>query len=347
MMNPDNYCVIMGGGIGSRFWPYSRKNMPKQFLDFFGTGQSLIQQTYERYRKVIPQENIFIITNVQYKELIMQHLPELKEDRILLEPTRRNTAPCIAWASMHIQKLNPKANVIVAPADHLILKEDEFVQALTKGLEFVATSPYLLTLGIKPNRPETGYGYIQIDEEKEGEFHKVKSFIEKPELEFAKVFIESGEFFWNSGIFLWNVQTILDAFNKIMPEIPNRVSQGEEGFASCPNISIDYGIMEKADNVCVQLCNFGWADLGTWESLHEASPKDMHQNVNINGHTLLYDCKDNMIAVPKNKLVVLHDLEGYLVADTENVLLICKKNDENAIRKYVNDVQVKLGDEFI
>ncbi len=347
MMNPDNYCVIMGGGIGSRFWPYSRKNMPKQFLDFFGTGQSLIQQTYERYCKVVPQENIFIITNIQYKELIMQHLPELKEDRILLEPTRRNTAPCIAWASMHIQQLNPKANVIVAPADHLILKEDEFVQALTKGLEFVATSPYLLTLGIKPNRPETGYGYIQIDEEKEGEFHKVKSFIEKPELEFAKVFIESGEFFWNSGIFLWNVQTILDAFNKIMPEIPNRVSQGEEGFASCPNISIDYGIMEKADNVCVQLCNFGWADLGTWESLHEASPKDMHQNVNINGHTLLYDCKDNMIAVPKNKLVVLHDLEGYLVADTENVLLICKKNDENAIRKYVNDVQVKLGDEFI
>ena len=347
MMNPDNYCVIMGGGIGSRFWPYSRKNMPKQFLDFFGTGQSLIQQTYDRYCKVVPQENIFIITNVQYKELIMQHLPELKEDRILLEPTRRNTAPCIAWASMHIQQLNPRANVIVAPADHLILKEDELVQALTKGLDFVASSPHLLTLGIKPNRPETGYGYIQIDEEKEGEFHKVKSFIEKPELEFAKVFIESGEFFWNSGIFLWNVQTILDAFNKIMPEIPNRVSQGEEGFASCPNISIDYGIMEKADNVCVQLCNFGWADLGTWESLHEASPKDMHQNVNINGHTLLYDCKDNMIAVPKNKLVVLHDLEGYLVADTENVLLICKKNDENAIRKYVNDVQVKLGDEFI
>ena len=347
MMNPNNYCVIMGGGIGSRFWPYSRKNMPKQFLDFFGTGQSLIQQTYERYCKVVPQENIFIITNIQYKELIMQHLPELKEDRILLEPTRRNTAPCIARASMHIQQLNPKANVIVAPADHLILKEDEFVQALTKGLEFVATSPYLLTLGIKPNRPETGYGYIQIDEEKEGEFHKVKSFIEIPELEFAKVFIESGEFYWNSGIFLWNVQTILDAFNKIMPEIPNRVSQGEEGFASCPNISIDYGIMEKADNVCVQLCNFGWADLGTWESLHEASPKDMHKNVTINGHTLLYDCKDNMIAVPKNKLVVLHDLEGYLVADTENVLLICKKNDENAIRKYVNDVQVKLGDEFI
>lgn len=347
MMNPNNYCVIMGGGIGSRFWPYSRKNMPKQFLDFFGIGQSLIQQTFHRYSLVVPQENIFVITNIQYKELVMQHLPELAEDHILLEPTRRNTAPCIAWASMHIKELNPEANIIIAPADHLIMKEAEFVKALTKGLEFVANSPQLLTLGIKPNRPETGYGYIQIEEKKEDGFHKVKTFIEKPELEFAKVFIESGEFYWNSGIFLWNVQTILDAFNKIMPDITNRVSQGEEGFTSCPNISIDYGIMEKADNVYVQLCDFGWADLGTWESLHEASPKDMHQNVTINGHTLLYDCKDNMIAVPKNKLVVLHDLEGYLVADTENVLLICKKDDENAIRKYVNDVQVKLGDEFI
>lgn len=347
MMNPDNYCVIMGGGIGSRFWPYSRKNLPKQFLDFFGTGQSLIRQTYDRYSKVVPPENIFVITNVQYKELVMQHLPQLPEERILLEPTRRNTAPCIAWASMHIRRLNPKANIIVAPADHLILKEAEFVEALTKGLDFVARSPQLLTLGIKPNRPETGYGYIQVDEQREGDFHKVKTFIEKPELEFAKVFIESGEFYWNSGIFLWNVQTILDAFDRIMPDIAGRVSQGEEGFASCPNISIDYGIMEKADNVYVQLCDFGWADLGTWESLHEASPKDMHRNVTINGHTLLYDCSDNMIAVPKDKLVVLHGLEGYLVADTGNVLLICRKDDENAIRKYVNDVQVRLGDEFI
>lgn len=347
MINSNNYCVIMGGGIGSRFWPYSRKNMPKQFLDFFGTGQSLIQQTYHRYSKVVPTENIFVITNIQYKDLVKQHLPYLPEERMLLEPTRRNTAPCIAWAAMQIQKINPKANIIIAPADHLILKETEFVEALTKGLEFVSTSPQLLTLGIKPNRPETGYGYIQLDEQRQGDFYKVKSFIEKPELEFAKVFIESGEFYWNSGIFLWNVQTILDAFNKIMPEIANWISQGEEGFASCPNISIDYGIMEKADNVYVELCDFGWADLGTWEALHESSPKDMHQNVTINGHTLLYNCKNNMIAVPPNKLVVLHDLEDYLVADTDNVLLICKKDNEQAIRKYVNDVQVKLGEEFI
>lgn len=347
MINSNNYCVIMGGGIGSRFWPYSRKSLPKQFLDFFGTGQTLIQLTYSRYSKVVPEENIFIVTNDRYKELVQQQLPHVAEDHILLEPTRRNTAPCIAWASLHIQRLNPDANIIVAPSDHLILKETEFIEALKRGLEFVAESSQLLTLGIKPNRPETGYGYIQIDGHEFGGFYKVKAFIEKPELEFAKVLIESGEFYWNSGIFLWNVRTILDAFNGIMPEILWRVEQGPENYASCPNISIDYGIMEKAENVCVQLCDFGWADLGTWNSLHEALPKDAHRNVSINGDMLLYNCNDNMIAVPEGKLVVLQDLDGYLVADTENVLLVCKKNDENAIRKYVNDVQVKLGEDYI
>lgn len=337
----------MGGGIGSRFWPYSRKNLPKQFLDFFGTGQTLLQLTYNRYKKVVPEDHIFVVTNVLYKELVQKQLPHVTEDHILLEPTRRNTAPCIAWASLYIQRLNPEANIIVAPSDHLILKETEFVESLTKGLEFVAKSPQLLTLGIKPNRPETGYGYIQIDGHEDGDFYKVRTFIEKPELEFAKVFIESGEFYWNSGIFLWNVQTILEAFNEIMPEISQRVQQGEEGFASCPNISIDYGIMEKASNVYVQLCDFGWADLGTWNSLHEVSPKDTQKNVSINGDMLLYNCSDNMIAVPEGKLVVLQDLDGYLVADTENVLLVCKKDDENAIRKYVNDVQVKLGENYI
>lgn len=347
MINSNNYCIIMGGGIGSRFWPYSRKSRPKQFLDFFGTGESLIQLTYHRYCKVVPPENVFVITNIQYKELVQQQLPQLPEDHILLEPTRRNTAPCIAWASMHIQKLNSKANIIVAPSDHLILKEDEFINSLSKGLEFISQSPRLLTLGIKPNRPETGYGYIQIDEHLQNDFYKVKTFIEKPELEFAKVFIESGEFYWNSGIFLWNVETILNTFNEIMPEIFQRIAQGEEGFASCPNISIDYGIMEKANNVYVQLCNFGWADLGTWNSLHEVAPKDMNQNVSTHGNVLLYNCNNNMIAAPNGKLVVLQDLENYLVADTENVLLVCKKDDENAIRKYVNDVQVKLGEKFI
>ena len=337
----------MAGGIGSRFWPYSRKDKPKQFLDFFGTGQTLLQQTFDRYSKIVPKENIFIATNIQYEKLVKEQLPDLNEDQILLEPTRRNTAPCIAWASIHIKQLNPNANIIVAPADHLILKETEFIEAITKGLEFVAKSPQLLTLGIKPSRPETGYGYIQIAEEKDGIFYKVKTFIEKPQLEFAQVFIESNEFYWNSGIFLWNVNTILKAFETHIPEICETFKSYENDLEALPNISIDYAIMEKAENVYVQLCNFGWADLGTWGALHEASPKDQHKNVIMKGHTLLYECKDNIIAIPKGKLAVLQGLEDYLIADTDNVLLVCRKDDENSIRRYVNDVQVKLGDEFV
>ena len=214
-------------------------------------------------------------------------------------------------------------------------------------MDFVAQSPQLLTLGIKPNRPETGYGYIQIDEEKQGAFYKVKTFIEKPQLDFAKVFVESDEFYWNSGIFIWNVNTILKAFDTYMPEICETFKRNGGDLEALPNISIDYAIMEKADNVYVQLCNFGWADLGTWGALHEASPKDQHKNVSINGHTMLYDCQNNIIAMPQGKLAVLQGLEDYLVADTNNVLLICKKDDESTIRRYVNDVQVKLGDEFI
>lgn len=346
-MTKNNYCVIMAGGIGSRFWPYSRKSKPKQFLDFFGTGRTLLQQTFDRYSKIVPKENIFIATNSQYEELVKEQLPQLDKEQILPEPARRNTAPCVAWASYHIQKMNPDANIIVAPADHLILKEDEFIEAIDKGLDFVAQSPQLLTLGIKPNRPETGYGYIQIADEKQGEFFRVKTFIEKPQLEFAEVFVESDEFYWNSGIFLWNVNTILEAFQTHMPDMYEKIIQGNDNFESWPNISIDYGIMEKADNVYVQLCNFGWADLGTWGSLHEASPKDQNKNVIIKGNTLLYNCNNNIIAMPEGKLAVLQGLEDYLVADTKNVLLICRKDDESTIRRYVNDVQIKLGDNFV
>lgn len=347
MTNSNNYCVIMAGGIGSRFWPYSRKNKPKQFLDFFGTGHTLLQLTFDRYSKMIPTENIFVVTNTQYEGLVKEQLPSLKEDQILLEPSRRNTAPCIAMASMRIQEINPNANMIVAPADHLIVKETEFIDAINKGLEFVAQSPQLLTLGIKPNRPDTGYGYIQLDEKKDGDFYKVKTFIEKPQQEFAQVFVESDEFYWNSGIFLWNVNTILNAFQTLLPDVCPKIAAGLEDFASCPSISIDYAIMEKAENVYVQLCNFGWADLGTWASLHEVLPKDKQRNVIIQGNTMLYDCQKNIIAIPEGKLAVIQGLEDYLVADTNNVLLICRKDDESTIRRYVNDVQVKLGDEFI
>ena len=360
MTNSNNYCVIMGGGIGSRFWPYSRKNLPKQFLDFFGTGRSLIQQTFDRYKKIVPLENIFITTNVLYKELVQEQLPELKEEQILLEPTRRSTAPCIAWASYHIKKINPNANVIVAPSDHLILKEEEFKEAIIKGLEFVSHSPQLLTLGIKPNRPETGYGYIQIDEEKQGDFFKVKTFIEKPQLEFAKVFVESGEFYWNAGLFMWNVNSIIKAGELLLPELATKLTAGknvygtpeekkfiDENFPACPNVSIDFGIMEKADNVYVSLGDFGWSDLGTWGSLYDLSQKDELENVTLKCQSLLYNSKNNIVVLPQNKLAVIDGLEGYLIAESDNVLLICKKDEEHSIRKYVNDAQIKLGEDYI
>ena len=264
----------MGGGIGSRFWPFSRKTLPKQFLDFFGTGRSLLQQTFDRFSKVIPTENILVVTNDLYADLVKEQLPELKPEQILLEPTRRNTAPCIAWAAYHIRALNPNANIVVAPSDHLILKESEFLSAIEKGLAFVAKSDKLLTLGIKPNRPETGYGYIQIAEHIDSNFYKVKTFTEKPELELAKVFVESGEFYWNAGLFMWNVNSIIKAGESLLPELATKLAAGkdvygtseekkfiDENFPACPNVSIDFGIMEKADNVYVSLGDFGWSDL--------------------------------------------------------------------------------------
>lgn len=358
--NKNNFCVIMGGGIGSRFWPFSRKDLPKQFLDFFGTGRSLLQQTFDRFNKIIPTENILIVTNDIYANLVKEQLPELTDSQILLEPTRRNTAPCIAWAAYHIRALNPEANIVVAPSDHLILKEEEFLTAIEKGLAFVDRDDKLLTLGIKPNRPETGYGYIQIALPEAENFYKVKTFTEKPELELAKIFMESGEFYWNSGLFMWNVNSILKAIQMLLPELANKLSVGEnvyntpeeknfidQNFPLCPNISIDFGIMEKANNVYVSLGDFGWSDLGTWGSLYELSPKDANKNVTLKCQSLTYNSQNNIIALPSEKLVVIEGLDGYLIAESDNVLLICKKDEEHAIRKYVADAQVKTGDKYI
>lgn len=359
MTNKDNYCVIMSGGIGSRFWPFSRTTLPKQFLDFFGTGRSLLQQTFDRFNKIIPTENILIVTNDLYADLVKKQLPELKEDQVLLEPTRRNTAPCVAWASYHIMAKNPNANIVVAPSDHLILKEDDFLHAIEKGLRFVSESDKLLTLGIKPNRPETGYGYIQVDERISDNFYKVKTFTEKPELELAKVFVESGEFYWNAGIFLWNVKTIVNEINKLLPELAGKLYSAtvygtnkekafiDEQYPICPNISIDFGIMEKADNVYVSMGDFGWSDLGTWGSLFELAEKDEHNNVVLNSKALLYNSSSNIVVLPKGKLAVIDGLDGYLVAESDNVLLICKKDEEHSIRKFVNDAQLKMGEDYI
>lgn len=358
--NKDNFCVIMGGGIGSRFWPFSRKSLPKQFLDFFGTGRSLLQQTFDRFTKVVPTENILIVTNELYADLVKEQLPELSDAQILLEPTRRNTAPCIAWAAYHIQALNPNANIVVAPSDHLILKETEFLEAIERGLHIVAENDKLLTLGIKPNRPETGYGYIQIDEPAGENFYKVKTFTEKPELELAKVFVESGEFYWNSGLFMWNVNSIIKAFENLLPELAGKLAPGkpfygtpeekrfiDENFPACPNVSIDFGIMEKADNVYVSLGDFGWSDLGTWGSLYDLSEKDSNDNVTLKGKSILYNSQNNIVVLPDKKLAVIDGLDGYLVAESDNVLLICKKDEEQTIRKYVNDAQIKMGEDYI
>ena len=356
----DNYCVIMGGGIGSRFWPFSRESYPKQFLDFFGTGRSLLQMTFDRFRKIIPVENIYIVTNERYADLMKQQLPELQDKQILLEPTRRNTAPCIAYATYHIMACNPNANIVVAPSDHLILKEDDFLRDVSRGLSFVKENGALLTLGIKPSRPETGYGYIQSEDETLEGFSKVKTFTEKPDLELAKVFYESGEFFWNSGLFIWNVKAIKDAFNKFLPDITTRFDMGKdffntekerefirENFPYCPSISIDYGVMEKADNVYMLCADFGWADLGTWGSLFDIAPKDEQNNAPLKNKVLFYESSGNVIALEdENKLAVVQGLDDYIVAESGNVLVICRKQDEQRIKQFVADAQMKFGKEF-
>jgi len=351
----------MSGGIGSRFWPASRTSLPKQFLDFFGTGKSLLQQTVDRFRRVLPAENIYIVTNQKYKELTMSQLPEINENQILLEPQRRNTAPCIAFAANRILAVNSKANIVVAPSDHLILKEADFLDCIREGLDFVALNNVLLTIGIKPNRPETGYGYIQLEAQKQGNISKVKTFTEKPNAELARVFLESREFLWNSGIFMWNVQTILSAFDELLPEIASRFNAGQTYFntpqetefinnifPACPNISIDYGILEKASNVYVQSADFGWSDLGTWGSLHDLSPKDENNNAVLKCDALFYESKNNLVSLPPDKLVVLQKMDGYIVAESGNVLMICKMENEQEIRQFVIDTQLKTGnDDYI
>ncbi len=319
----------------------------------------MIQMTYDRFVRLIPKENIFIASNEVYKDLILEQLPEIQEDRILLEPQRRNTAPCIAWAAYHIQAINPNANIVVAPSDHLILNETAFLSVIEQGFDFVSSRPALLTLGITPNRPETGYGYIQVGENGENGISTVKTFTEKPNAELAKVFVESGEFFWNAGIFLWNVQSIIKAIQRYLPEISSRFEEGipvyntdaekdfiAHNFPACPNISIDFGVMEKASNVFMLQADFGWSDLGTWGSLYDRLAKDKEDNVVLKCKTLMYESKGNIVAVPR-KLVVLNGLEDFIVAESDNVLLICKKEEEQRIRQFVTDAKMKFGDEFV
>lgn len=358
-MNDKVYVVIMAGGVGSRFWPYSRNNNPKQFLDVLGIGKTLLQLTYHRFNGICPPENVYIVSNSDYAQLIKEQLPDLSDDQILLEPSRRNTAPCIAYASYKIKKKDPDACLIVTPADHTILMEDLFKNAIQEAIGAAQHSDNLITLGIEPNRPETGYGYIQFHTEGNGNVKKVKTFTEKPQLELAQKFVESGEFLWNSGIFIWNVNTIISAFEKFLPEIADMFNDLSEfyyteqeaqriqhAYSITKGISIDYGVMEKADNVYVVPGKFGWSDLGSWNALHEIRDKDPSSNV-IDGNVLLYNTKNCMIKGEENRLIVVQGLDGYLVADCGDVLLICHKDDDKLFRSFVTDVRNHKGDKFV
>ena len=358
-MNTDNYCVIMAGGIGSRFWPMSRTDRPKQFLDFFGTGKTLLQMTVDRFRPFIPIENVLIVSNVAYKQLILEQIPDLQERQVLCEPARRNTAPCIAYATARIRAMahGKNARIVVAPSDHLILHEQTFGEVVQKGLRFVAENDTLLTLGMKPTRPETGYGYIQKGAAADMEdLYRVKTFTEKPNLELAEVFLKSGEFLWNSGLFLWNLHSITEAFRKHLPELADIFQSGEqvmgtpqedafirEMFPKCQNISIDYGVMEKAESVHVLQADFGWSDLGTWGSLYDLSEKDARQNVTLRCEAMYYDSEGNIVVLPKGKLAVLRGMRDMIVAETDDVLLICPKKDEQQLRQVVMDVEGKYN----
>lgn len=355
------YCVIMCGGIGSRFWPYSRTELPKQFLDFFGTGRSLLQMSYDRVLPLVPPENIIVVTNATYAKNIREQLPELLEENILLEPHRRNTAPCIAWAANHIYALDPEASMIVAPSDHIITRERVFEECVEKGFEFVEQNDALLTLGISPTRPETGYGYIQIGNEVTDGILKVKTFTEKPDLDLAKVFVDSGEFLWNSGIFIWSAKSILAAIREHVPNLAAVFRKGEDcfgtpaerefieaNFASCPAISIDYSVMERASNVYVECAYFAWNDLGTWGALYDTSPKNRDTNVAQNCHLMSYNTTGTIFAERnEGKLIVAAGLKDFIVADSEDVLLIYPRSEEQKIREVVNDVKQRFSGKYL
>jgi mannose-1-phosphate guanylyltransferase len=349
----------MAGGIGSRFWPMSRTQHPKQFIDILGTGETLIQQTYNRFKKICPEENIYIVTNEIYKDLTKSQLAGITDEQIICEPTMRNTAPCIAYANYKIAAKNPDANIIVAPSDHLILKEDEFVRVMELALEHTSQNDDLLTLGITPTRPDTGYGYIQFLENSTSEIKQVKTFTEKPTLEIAKTFIESGDFCWNSGMFIWSLKSIQKAFETLLPDVDDVFKDGlgkyntpeeydfiQTAYSTCKSISIDYGIMEGSKNVFVISADIGWSDLGTWGSIYTHLPLDENKNALVGKNVMMYDSSNNIVNVPQEKLVVLQGLNDYIVVESDNILLVCKKEEEQKIKQFVADIKESKDEKF-
>lgn len=357
-MGNNRYCIIMAGGIGSRFWPKSRQSMPKQFLDILGTGKSFIRHTFERFVPMAPAEHFLVVTNRKYKGLVLEHLPELSEEQVLCEPVGRNTAPCIAYAAYLLLAENPDAEMIVTPSDHLILNETDFRSIIGECLSFARANDALLTVGIKPTRPDTGYGYIQVSDD--SPISKVKCFTEKPDLELAQTFLRCGEFFWNSGIFVWKARTIVEAFRRYLPDLDAlfsslgqatgsdaRQALVEQIFAECRPISIDYGIMEKADNVYVRCGEFGWSDVGTWGSVYQHARKDRYANAAPAEGCYLYDTRSSIVSLPPEKVAVISGLKEYIVVDTDDVLMICPRAEEQNIKKFIDEVKFHKGDKHI
>lgn len=358
----DVYVVIMAGGIGSRFWPMSRTAKPKQFLDILNTGKSLLQITYERFLHIVPSDNIYVVTSDSYAGLVKEQLPAMKDGQVLKEPVRRNTAPCIEYACSKIHALNPNATVIISPSDHLIMQEEKFYDVMNNCTAFVETKKDLLvTIGVRPTKPATGYGYIQfLDEHSPDGFYKVKTFTEKPTPDLAKTFLSSGDFLWNSGMFVWKTSTILTATKKFLPEISEAFQNGasyyntpgeeafiKDAYSRCTNISIDYGVMEKADNVYTTPAQFGWSDIGSWDALYDTYEHDYLGNAVAGKNVKIYDSANNMIMVPKEKLVVLQGLRDYCVVDTGDVLLICEKAKEQEIKQMTVDLKVADLDRYL
>ncbi len=354
------YVAIMAGGIGSRFWPGSREARPKQFLDMLGVGKSLLRLTFERFLPICPASHIFIVTNAAYKDLIKAQIPELEDNQILCEPSRNNTGPCVAYTAFKLADLDPKANFVIAPSDHIVLKEPVFLEKISQALAFAAENDALLTLGIQPTRPDTGYGYIHFGEEVAPGVRKVRRFAEKPDMETARAFVDSGEYLWNAGIFIWNVQSVLKAFKKLAPEIYQILSGGteqyntpdEQGFIdrhypATPNISVDFAIMEGADNVFTVPADFGWSDLGTWASLHGECPRDENDNVLQGDSIVALDVDNCLVRAPNGKLVVLKDVSDYIIVDEPDVLLIYPKSKEQEIKQLTNIVKARFKGKYL
>ena len=360
-MNKNHYCIIMAGGVGSRFWPVSRADKPKQFIDILGLGKTFLQMTYDRFAAIVPEENILIVTSERYYDLVKEQIPSVQDDNILLEPYKRNTAPCIAYATYKLYKKNPEATVIVAPSDHLITGEENFRRTVSEAMAVAAVNDNLYTIGIQPTRPETNYGYIQIDKKNENGAFKVKTFTEKPDVDLAKVFLETGEFFWNSGMFIWNLKTIKGEIERCLPEVTSLFKGGEDYYFTpqekdfikkvyedCPSISIDYGVMEKTSKAWVFISTFGWSDVGTWGSVYERSPHhEGDGNIIKCAESMIDDVRNSIIKTTDDKkLVVVRGFDDVMIIDMKDVLLVCRRDDKT-IKDIVTDLSMKEKTDYL